>query len=63
MKRHSKRLRILGIMAFVAVTLLAIGVAFSQNSEITFMIPPWGEPDPEALQKFTEEKGIKVILM
>lgn len=62
MKRHSKGLGILGIMVFVAVTLMATSVAFPQKSEITFMIPPWGEPDPEALQKFTEETGIKVIL-
>jgi multiple sugar transport system substrate-binding protein len=30
--------------------------------EITFMIPPWGEPSADALKKFTQDTGIKVNL-
>lgn len=33
-----------------------------ETQEITFMIPPWGEPSAEALESFTAETGIKVNL-
>lgn len=33
-----------------------------EMSEITVMIPPWGEPPAEMLNSFTEESGIKVIM-
>jgi multiple sugar transport system substrate-binding protein len=61
-----KRLAFLLVLFIFATSVSLIAApekeAEKKADEITFMIPPWGEPSSEALEDFTRQTGIKVNL-